>query len=67
MSASLANLGIEKAVLGSLINGGRSLIDVLGVAAIDPNLFHHSQSLEILGAIAELLRRRRTVRFTSRD
>ena len=54
MSESLANVGIEMAVLGSLINGGRSLIDVLGVAAIDANLFYHSQSLKILGAIAEL-------------
>src|SRR4029453_1009304 len=52
--ASLANIEIEKAVLGSLINGGRSLIDNLGVPAIDANLFHHSQSCKILGAIAEL-------------
>jgi putative DNA primase/helicase len=52
--ASLANIEIEKAVLGSLINGGRSLIDELCVAAIDANLFYHSQSCKILGAIAEL-------------
>ena len=52
--AGLANIEIEKAVLGSLINGGRSLIDDLGVAAIDANLFYHSQSCKILGAIAEL-------------
>ena len=52
--ASLANIEVEKAVLGSLINGGRSLIDDLGVAAIDANLFYHSQSCKILGAIAEL-------------
>jgi hypothetical protein len=52
--ASLANIEIEKAVLGSLINGGRSLIDNLGVPAIDANLFYHLQSCKILGAIAEL-------------
>jgi hypothetical protein len=52
--ASLANIEIEKAVLGSLINVGRLLIDELGVAAIDANLFYHSQSCKILGAIAEL-------------
>jgi putative DNA primase/helicase len=52
--ASLANIGIEKAVLGSLINGGRSLIDNLGVPAIDPNFFYHSQPSKILGAITEL-------------
>ena len=52
--ASLANIEIEKAVLGSLINGGRSLIDKLGVPAINPNLFYHSQSCKIFGAIAEL-------------
>ena len=50
----LANIEIEKAVLGSLINGGRPLIDDLGVAAINANFFHHSQSLKIFGAIAEL-------------
>jgi putative DNA primase/helicase len=52
--ASLANIEIEKAVLGSLINGGRSLIDELCAAAVDANLFYHSQSCKILGAIAEL-------------
>jgi hypothetical protein len=52
--ASLANIEIEKAVLGSLINGGRSLIDNLGVPAIDVNLFYYSQSHKIVGAIAEL-------------
>lgn len=52
--AKLANIEIEKAVLGSLINGGRSLIDKLGCTAIDPNLFYHSQSRKIFGAIAEL-------------
>jgi putative DNA primase/helicase len=52
--ASLANIEIENAVLGSLINGGRSLIHKLGVPAINPNLFYYSQSCKILGAIAEL-------------
>jgi hypothetical protein len=52
--ATLANIEIEKAVLGSLVNGGRSLIDNLGVPAIDPNLFYHSSSCLVLGAIAEL-------------
>jgi hypothetical protein len=52
--ARLANIEIEKAVLGSLISGGHSLIDNLGVSAIDANLFHHSQSCKILGAITEL-------------
>jgi hypothetical protein len=52
--SSLANLALEQAVLGSLIAGGRSLIDNLGIHEIDPNLFHHSQSCKIFGAIAEL-------------
>lgn len=52
--ANLANVEIEKAALGSLINGGRSLIDKLGCTAIDPNLFYHPQSRKIFGAIAEL-------------
>jgi replicative DNA helicase len=51
---SLANINIENAVLGSLIAGGRGLIDKLGVEAIDPNLFFYSQSHKILSAIAEL-------------
>ena len=49
-----ANIEIEKAVLGSLIAGGRRLIDKLGVEAFDLNLFFYSQSHKILGAIAEL-------------
>jgi AAA domain/DnaB-like helicase N terminal domain len=51
---SFANIEIEKAVLGSLIAGGRPLIDKLGVEAIDLNLFFYSQSHKILSAIAEL-------------
>jgi replicative DNA helicase len=51
---SLANIEIEKAVLGSLIAGGRGLIDKLGVEAVDPNLFFYSQSHKILSGIAEL-------------
>jgi AAA domain-containing protein/DnaB helicase-like protein len=50
----LANASIENAVLGSLINGGRALIDNLGVAAVEANLFYYSQSCKIFGAIAEL-------------
>src|SRR5262249_3301528 len=50
----LDNIEIEKAALGSLITGGRALIDNLGVKEVDPNLFFHSQSHKILGAIAEL-------------
>lgn len=52
--SSLANFEIEKAVLGSLISGGRALIDKVGVENIDPNLFVHSPSCRILAAIAEL-------------
>jgi hypothetical protein len=52
--ASLENIDVEKAVLGSLINGGRSLIDKLGYAEIDANFFYHSTCCKILGAIAEL-------------
>src|SRR5436190_8410007 len=51
---SLANIEVEKAVLGSLMAGGRALIDKLGVEAVDLNLFFYSQSHKILGAIAEL-------------
>jgi AAA domain/DnaB-like helicase N terminal domain len=50
----LANLAIEKAVIGSLIAGGRALIDDLGVTKVDPTLFFYSQSQTILGAIADL-------------
>ena len=50
----LANLAIEKAVIGSLIAGGRALIDELGVTEVDPNLFFYSQSQTILCAIADL-------------
>src|SRR5262249_39635787 len=49
-----ANIEIEKAALGSLITGGRALIDNLGVKEVDRNLFFHSQSQKILGAIVEL-------------
>jgi len=51
---SFANIEIENAVLGSLIAGGRRLIDKLGVEAIDLNLFFYSQSHKILAGIAEL-------------
>jgi hypothetical protein len=51
---NLANIEVEKAVLGSLIAGGRGLIDKLGVEAVDLNLFFYSQSHKILAAIAEL-------------
>ena len=51
---SLASIEIEKAVLASLIAGGRGLIDKLGVEAVDLNLFFYSQSHKILGAITEL-------------
>jgi hypothetical protein len=50
----LANANIESAVIGSLIAGGRRLIDELGVAEVNPNLFYDSQSRIILGAIADL-------------
>jgi DnaB-like helicase N terminal domain len=50
----LANASVENALLGSLIVGGRPLIDNLGVSEIDPNLFYYSQSRIILGVIAEL-------------
>jgi putative DNA primase/helicase len=50
----LANANIENAVIGSLVAGGPALIDELGVAEVDPNLFYYSQSQVILGAIAEL-------------
>ncbi len=50
----LANANIESAVIGSLIAGGRRLIDELGVAEVNPNLFYDSQSRIILDAIADL-------------
>ena len=50
----LANANIESAVLGSLIAGGRGLIEKVGVAAVDPNLFFYSKSLKIVSAITEL-------------
>jgi DnaB helicase-like protein len=53
-NSRLENIEIEKAALGSLIAGGRSLIDNLSIREINPNLFFHSQSYKILGAIAEL-------------
>jgi putative DNA primase/helicase len=51
---SLSNEEIEKAVVSSLIRGGRKLIDDLGVSSIDPNFFFHSSSRKIFGAIAAL-------------
>jgi DnaB helicase-like protein/AAA domain-containing protein len=51
---ALANIEIENAMLGSLINGGRALIDALGVSAIDPNCFHYPSSHKIFNAVAEL-------------
>lgn len=51
---TLSNIELEKAVLGSLIVGGRTLIDELGAAEIDPTLFFYSRTRTIVGAIAEL-------------
>jgi hypothetical protein len=50
----LADIDIENALLGSLVVGGRVLIDELGASAIDSNCFYHSSSCKIFGAIAEL-------------